>query len=409
MTKRLDQVATGVAPEVAAMAVSASGSRLRGELIKDRLQLLVAPVCLVVARVASPARGPLCRVGLLSVQEAGYVQQKVSHLMSSTRSISPSPIVALASMMRATMSEIQVVDFHTHVHPTARGGLALQRRFQPGAPQRSGSLSEMLAWMAKIGVAKAMIVPWMPAQDLVGELVAKWKGDGKLTEADKLRKAQNLIVQRWRRLNKWGTEAVKAHPKKLMTLVGLDPILMGEALVRREAEERLATGAIGLKIAPLFLGCPPDDPRMEIVWRLADKYRVFVLAQSGKGGYQGRPAWGHPQHFEQVLRSYPHVKIQLAHLGMGHEDVMAKLTAKYPNLYTDTSTRAAHFGTSHDWSYREAAKWIRRIGVERVVYASNYPVADPAAAKANMEALPLTPAEKRLIMSENYKRLVSKG
>ncbi len=329
--------------------------------------------------------------------------------MSSTHSILPSLRAASASMMRATMSGIQVVDFHTHVHPTARGGVALQRRFQPGKPQRSGALSEMLTWMAKLGVAKAMIVPWMPAQDMVSELVARWKDDGTTTEAKKLRKAQNLIIQRWRRLNKWGTDAVRSHPKQLMTLVGLDPILMSEALVHREVEERLATGAVGLKIAPLFLGCPPDDPRMEIVWQLADKHRVFVLAQSGKGGYQGRPALGHPQHFEQVLRSYPHVKIQLAHLGMGHEDVVAKLTARYPNLYTDTSSRAAMFGTSHDWSLREAAAWIRRIGVERVVYASNYPVADPAAAKANMEAMPLTPAERRLIMSENYKRLMSKG
>jgi predicted TIM-barrel fold metal-dependent hydrolase len=94
---------------------------------------------------------------------------------------------------------------------------------------------------------------------------------------------------------------------------------------------------------------------------------------------------------------------------MGHEDVVAKLTAKYPNLYTDTSTRAAHFGTAGDWSFKEAAAWIRRIGVERVVYASNYPTADPIAAKANVESLGLTHSEARLVMSANAQRLMSRG
>lgn len=323
-----------------------------------------------------------------------------------------------ASKMQATMDKVQVIDFHTHVHPTARGGMALQRRFGRGKPQRTGALSEMLAWMDEIGVAKALIVPWMPAQDIAREMAERWgrvqgagskSHGGRGPEEELLRKAQNLVVKRWRRLNQWGTDAVKAHPKRLMTLVGLDPILMDESLVRREVKRRLAEGAIGLKIAPLFLGCPPDDPRMEIVWRLADEHRVFVLSQSGKGGFQGRPAWGHPQHFDQVLRSYSHVKILLAHLGMGHEDVVAKLTAKHPNLYTDTSTRAAHFGTAGDWSYREAATWIRRIGADRVVYASNYPTADPVAAKRNVESLGLTATELRLVMSENAKRLMSRG
>ena len=64
---------------------------------------------------------------------------------------------------------------------------------------------------------------------------------------------------------------------------------------------------------------------MEPIWQLAREHSVFVLSEAcAVIGIPSYEAWGHPKYFEEVLRSYPDVPIQLAHLGMGAEDEVAR-------------------------------------------------------------------------------------
>jgi predicted TIM-barrel fold metal-dependent hydrolase len=283
-----------------------------------------------------------------------------------------------------------LIDAHTHTQPTAAEGKEFAERYGFGS-DREGTVEELLRSMDRAGIARTMIVPWMPAQDMVADLVAGG-ADRDEAVAD--------VVGQWRRLNEWAAGAVTAHPQRLSCLVGLDPVLMDEATIKAEVQERLATGACGLKVAPMFIRRRPDDEIMEVVWRCARDHGVFVLSESGALGFGDEPVWGHPAWFDDVLRSYPTVTIQLAHLGQGAEDDVATLTGRYANVVTDTSLRLAVEPPER------TAEFVRRIGADRVLFGTNYPLVDQVAYAAALRALPLTDDELEQVGHANAARLL---
>jgi predicted TIM-barrel fold metal-dependent hydrolase len=110
--------------------------------------------------------------------------------------------------------------------------------------------------------------------------------------------------------------------------------------------------------------------------------------------------WGHPANFEEILRSYPTVTVQLAHLGIGAEADVARLTSRYPNVVTDMSLR---LGVEAPESTVDI---VRRIGADRVLFGSNYPVVDQIVYVEAFRALPLRPDEMLLVGHDNAARLL---
>jgi hypothetical protein len=306
-------------------------------------------------------------------------------------------VVANRGSHRVPTSEAPVlIDAHTHTQPTAADKADFDEWSGVVDRSRTGCVDELLSSMAGAGIAHTMIVPWLPAQQLVAAQVV----DG--TDRDV---AVAAVVDRWLELNRWAAAAVRAHPGELSCLVGLDPVLMSPATMASAVADGLADGAIGIKVAPMFLNIRPDDEQMEPVWQLADQHSVFVLSEAcGFVDFPGFVAWGHPSHFDAVLRSYSRVPIQLAHLGVGAEDEVARLTARYDNVYADLSMR---FGGPVPIPYdpQETLRQVRSIGAERVLFGTNYPVVDQAGYVQKFAALGLTDAEQRLVGGENARRL----
>jgi predicted TIM-barrel fold metal-dependent hydrolase len=247
----------------------------------------------------------------------------------------------------------------------------------------------------------------MPAQDHADRLAAALAEGGLRSQEQARAEARRIVIEAWRDLNQWAVDTVRALPGRFVCLAGLDPLLMDAPFIRAEVRDKLGKGTSGLKIAPMFLRSTPDDPRMRIVFEQAREHGVFVLAQAGGHGFRGNPAWGHPKHFAPVLEAFPDVVIQLAHLGLGAEDDVARLTARHPNLYADLSSRMHLFGQPGQWSHEEAAAWVRRIGVGHVLFGTNYPLNDPAQYLQAMQRLPLTPGEKDAILGGNAERILA--
>ena len=84
---------------------------------------------------------------------------------------------------------------------------------------------------------------------------------------------------------------------------------------------RLAEGAAGIKILPMYIGVYPADRRMAVVWEEADRraLTVLTLATAEIPG-EARQIWvserltdiHHPNRFEDVVRSYPRLRLVLA-------------------------------------------------------------------------------------------------
>jgi uncharacterized protein len=195
-------------------------------------------------------------------------------------------------------------------------------------------------------------------------------------------------------------------------------VLFGEQWTRDEIQARMAQGAAGIKILPMYIGVYPDDPKMAVMWEEANRRELAVLTLAvAQVPAEGLAKIGvserftdihHPSRFEEVARSYPRLKLVLAHLGMGAEQDTIRLANKYPNVFTDTSLRLHDVGQPGGWSTREAAEMFRRIGVDRVLFASNYPFVSQADYVAVMEKLPLSDDERRRIGSRNYDRVYGK-
>jgi predicted TIM-barrel fold metal-dependent hydrolase len=289
-----------------------------------------------------------------------------------------------------------LIDTHTHTQPTAVDKSDFDR--WAGAQDRShaGCLDDLLESMHRAGIAQSMIVPWLPAQQIVDTLV----GEGADRDT-----SMERVIKRWSDLNSWAAASVQAHPQELACLVGLDPVLMSPATLEAEVKRGLTGGAIGIKVAPMFLSLHPDDEAMEVVWRLARDHDVFVLSEAcATPGLPGFEAWGHPKHFDEVCRSYPGVSVQLAHLGVGGETEVARLTSRYSNVFADLSMRLGG-PVPIPFSPAETLQHIRAIGVDRILFGTNYPLVGQGSYVSAFRDLGLNEDEQQAISSENAKQL----
>jgi predicted TIM-barrel fold metal-dependent hydrolase len=290
-----------------------------------------------------------------------------------------------------SLRDISLVDSHTHCQPSMQATGEFFGRIGLVPPGRAGTPAELVGIMDRNGIKRSTIVPWLPAQDLVRAALERG--------VDRDEAVAGVVVE-WSRLNQWATDVVSEYPGRFTCLVGVDPVLMPERDLVDEVRTRLANGAIGIKIAPMFFGVRPDDQVVEVVWRLAAEHGVYVLSACGTAGFRGDQACAQPEHFEAVLSSYPSVVVQLAQMGHTSAGAVAGLTARHQNVMTDTALRLEESS-----SPEEMANLIRRIGVERVMFGTNYPVVDPEAYGRRFRALPLSETELQQVGVINADRL----
>lgn len=294
------------------------------------------------------------------------------------------------------MAVQRLIDAHTHTQPTPQATRAFLDALPVGPPRPlDGTVDELIEGMDATALDWTLIVPWFPGMDIVNAAVAQGV-DRDEAGAD--------VVARWRELNGWAARAAHDHPRRIVSIVGLDPVLMSPETIEQEVTTRLAEGASGLKIAPTYIGIRPDDERMELVWQLARDHGVPVLSESGSTEYDEHVLYARPEYFEDVLRSYPTVPIQLAHLGQGGEHELHRLNQRYDNLYTDMALRLGG-PEAGDLGPDELVRVIRLIGAERVMFGTNYPIVDQAEYAEALRAMPLTADELRLVGHDNAERV----
>lgn len=105
---------------------------------------------------------------------------------------------------------------------------------------------------------------------------------------------------------------------------------------------------------------------------------------------------------ELLGRQYPDVNFILPHLGSFADDWGAQLAlidhlVRHPNIYTDTA------GVRRFDLLQQA---VRRAGARKVLFGSDGPWLHPGLELAKIEALALSAQDRRLILGENFLRLI---
>ncbi len=309
------------------------------------------------------------------------------------------------------MPDLEIIDIHTHTFATAERGISYQRGASGGrrVPTRTGTIEELRGLMAKAGISRSVMLMYTPTRYMYEASIQRRELPSDPTErAIVEREVKSMMAQRMIGNNEWALGVSAEHPD-LVTFAGLDPVYMDESTLVGEIEDKVRRGAKGVKIVPRALAIYPDDDRLWPVYERISELGVPIVSQAGSGGEQGdRGAFGHPRYFERALAEFPGLVVNVAHLGSGYEEDVLDLCHRFPNFYTDISSR---LGALDDPDSGMTPEWlvgfIRDCGAEHVLFGTNYPGPDPAQYARLLRELPLSDHEKELVASGNARRFMA--
>ncbi len=305
------------------------------------------------------------------------------------------------------MARTGIIDIHTHIYRDETIGRQAMTSLNPNI-QWNGTPAEESRCMDAFGIVRSVGLVVTPTREMCEKATAALPSDLAPAEREeRVAAIERHMVERMQRNNRWGAAVGKEFPA-ILPFVNLDPVLMNADTLRQEVRDSVARGAKGIKLLPMQHQVHGNDRRLWPVYEMAAELGLPVLSQSGGGGAtspQSGDAWGRPMYFGEAAAAFPTVPFILAHLGRGREDDVIALARQYGNLYADTSTVPSRV-LSGDMDRDTLVRLIRDIGVDHVVFGTNWPLYDPSSDIAVIESLALTEAEKQAIFTDNARSIL---
>ncbi len=286
-----------------------------------------------------------------------------------------------------------IIDSHIHTYRTAEEG----RRAQQGTGRsgHAGAADEYLELLAESGIEAAVMVNMTPVAEMRDALVSRGHTD---------EEASDKAIARLRRRNVWTCELAQEHPR-LIPYISVDPS-MGEEGVVAELTARLAQGARGIKLHPANQRYAPGDRRLWPLYEEAQRLELPVISHCGLSFDKKLPQYASPTAFREVLEQFPGLTVVLAHLGYGFLEESFEMAERFPNLLFDCSYAVEGSLDPPTISDEDVAAMFRRVGVDRVLFGSDWPWGHPLRDADRIRRLPLTEEEKQLILSDNARRVL---
>ncbi len=262
-----------------------------------------------------------------------------------------------------------VYDMHTHIFPPkiAEKATGAIGAFYGISMSRRGFADDLVASGASIGVAKYLVCSTATTPMQVTAI--------------------NSFIS---------SEAAK-HPE----FIGFGSLHPGFEDIPAETDRIIALGLRGIKLHPDFQKFAIDDREAFPIYEAAEG-RLPVLFHTGDKRY----GFSNPDKVLRVLRNFPRLKVICAHLGGYSEWDNVLSLKKYlgnPNIYIDTSSAIQFMEPA------KAAEMIKKHGVERVFWGTDYPMWEHKTELENFLRLPLTDDEKEKILGRNAEAFFSKA
>jgi uncharacterized protein len=260
-----------------------------------------------------------------------------------------------------------IIDFHTHI--------LFDPQFRPELKRPPSTPEALQHELLLAGVSRAGVI-----------VIAE---KGKLEET---RRKNDAVIQLARR-----------SAGRLFAIGSVHPEDDGDAIA--ELERISAAGARGVKLHPNTQHFDVAAPKVSTIVARAAKLGLFVL-------FDGWSPFDANQvgKFVMLAVNRPEACLVLAHMGGAtfHDMLVFAFLRRYrwytDNVWFDLSATAAFYARS---PVAEQLLWtIRRIGVDRMLFGSDFPEHTPREAVAAVRSLGLTPEESRLIFHDNAARLL---
>ena len=299
------------------------------------------------------------------------------------------------------MADYHIIDAHVHTYQTREIGL--QAKQGSNITDYAGTPDELLTILTKANISKAVMVNLLPLAEMREAAITKLPGDISAAERDiALKEIDARMMGRLERRNTWTCELAVENPN-LIPFINLDP-LQDERTMTDEIMNRVNNnGAKGIKLHPNSQQFFPNDHRLWPAYQTAGQIGLPVMCHAGK--FATRIQYAQPKHFKEVLATFPNLTLVMAHLGQGFLDETRSLARTYPNLFFDCSAIVSAADTARGISDTELTNLIKEIGVERVMFGSDFPWHDPAEAVERLLKLDFSEQEKQLLLADNAIRI----
>ena len=165
-----------------------------------------------------------------------------------------------------------------------------------------------------------------------------------------------------------------------------------------EVERLIGLGLQGIKMHPDMQRFNIDDAIMMDIYASLEG-RLPIIFHTGDYRY----SYSHPSRLAQVLDNFPRLCVVAAHFGGWSIFEIAYDFLKTRSCYFDVSSSIPFLGS------RRALELIRDYGSERFLFASDYPMGNPAACLEEFLRLDLSDNEKEQIFWKNAQRIIDIG
>ena len=195
------------------------------------------------------------------------------------------------------------------------------------------------------------------------------------------------------RINDFIAESVANSNGKMTGLGTLHP---DSENIEADVKHLMELGLKGVKLHPDIQKFKIDDYRCLKIYEICEREGLPILMHTGDNRFD----YSNPNRLLPVMEIYTDLTIIGAHFGGWSiwEEAAEKLS-KLPNLYVDSSSSLPYI------SSETAKKLVHTYGVDKVMFATDYPMWSPTEELERFFNIGLTEEENRRIFSENAKKL----
>lgn len=168
--------------------------------------------------------------------------------------------------------------------------------------------------------------------------------------------------------NEYVANYVKENRSRLFGFASVDPSREAPHRILETAVKEM--GLVGLKLAPFYQNFHPLDKKCYPLYAKAEELGLTVMWHQGTSFVQkGLLDYSRPVYLDPVSRSFPNLKMIIAHLGHPWMGETISVVRKNPNVYTDISALG-----SRPWQMYNGLMEAVEYGIEdKLLFGTDFP------------------------------------
>lgn len=186
-------------------------------------------------------------------------------------------------------------------------------------------------------------------------------------------------------------DAMQKYPRRIKGIAILNPYAQGIEVMRAEADRVIEKGFVGYKMHPTCHHHPANE-----LWGVDPAAEKAIEHDVPLWIHTGEAPFSTPIQIIELAERHPEAKIVLGHRGHTMFPDLRYFSKRVSNLWVDIS-----FLTNWELPFIE----LREIGIDRILFGSDYPTILPKIMMDVVMDSDLTRKEKAKILGENTREL----